>query len=214
MGNLVSHSQKYLFDLNNFDTGGGLNADTPPAPVFSESELADARAQGFAEGEKKGHADGLASRDQQIVTLTQKLTQDMAQLFAAEQERTQRFEQDVLRLTKSVLAQAFPVFNRYMGPEQLEKTIRDVMTSLEESSSVVIEVAPTDQDELSQRLKSFLAQHVGHVSILPHSDMTAGSFRMRWKDGGAIRDIDKLSRDIFEALARTLAEIEQKTHTS
>lgn len=201
---------KFLFDVNNFDHAAGYDPDAPVVPTYSEDELAAAKAQSFTEGEAKGKADGLASRDQQVVALTQKLTTDISILLKAEADRSARFEQELMHLTRSMFLQAFPILNGHVGLEQIEHSIRTVLSSLEETSSIIIEVAPLDQDELSQRLKSFLAQHVGQVSILPQSELAPGSFRMRWKDGGAIRDIETLSARIVDALGRALAEVAQK----
>jgi flagellar biosynthesis/type III secretory pathway protein FliH len=206
----VQEANKFLFDVNNFDHAAGYDPDAPVTPTYSEDDLAVGKSQAFAEGEKKGLADGLASRDQQIVALTQKLTTDIATLMSAEAGRASRFEQELIRLARAMFTQAFPILNDHFGWPQIEDSVKSVLGSLEESSSIIIEVSPQDQDELSTRLKGFLSQHVGQVSILPQSELAPGSFRMRWKDGGAIRDIETLKTMMIDALGRALAEPEQK----
>lgn len=201
---------KYLFDLNNFDTGAGANPEEPPPPMFSEEELAAARQAGFNEGLKKGLADGLASRDQQIVALTQKLTADMATLIGAEAARAKRFETELIELVTGSFTKMFPILNAHVGLSQIVDTISKILADTGDTSTVVIESAPTDYDDLHARLRPFLSQHEGQVTVLPQSDIEPGSFRMRWKDGGAIRDTRALSEQIIDAIGRTLAESAQK----
>ncbi len=195
---------KYLFDLNNFDSGVDFDPEHPPAPTFSEEEVAAARAAGFADGLKKGLADAQAGRDQQIVDLTRKISGDMHILLAAERGRQEQFEQDLISLVQDLYAKTFPILNAEYGLPQITETIKSVLSRIDDVASVVIEVSTEDLDDVSERLKPLIHQHTGQILMMPQSDLVPGSFRMKWKDGGAMRDTAQLAQELTEALAALL----------
>lgn len=197
---------KYLFDLHNFDKGMDFDPDNPPAPTYSQEQLDSARDSGFADGVKKGLADAQASRDQQILDLTRRITGDLKNLIAAEVSREKRFETELMTLVQALYKKTFPMLNDACGLPQITETIKKILSSLDDKSAITIEVAPQDFEELTDRLKSFLAQHEGDILIIPQGTIDSGSFRIKWKDGGAIRDTEKLAADLVSALSLTLAE--------
>lgn len=206
----MADTNKYLFDLHNFDSGIDFDPDNPPAPTFSEDELATARAEGMAEGIKKGLADAQVSRDQQIAALLTRMGTDVQKLITAETTRNQRFEQELIALVQSLYQKTFPILNSEYSSAQIAGTISSVLASLDDASLVAIEIAPQDMEDLSDRLKPMLTQHMGQVSIIPQTDVEAGSFRMKWKDGGAVRDVQALATQLSDALARALTDNQQK----
>lgn len=201
----MQEANKYLFDRNNFDLGADFDPDHPPAPTFSEEELATARAQGFADGVKKGLADAQASRDQQIVALTQKISADLKVLFAAEETRNTRFETELIALAQALFTRAFPILNEAIGQDQITAIITETLRELSSQASVTIETSTQDHDDLSQRLKPHLAAYDGQMLILPHQDLEPGSFRMKWQDGGALRDSAQVMNAMIEKLETVLA---------
>ena len=206
-------TNKYMFDLNNFDAGIGFDAENPPAPTFSEEELATAKQQGFNDGVKKGLADAAASRDQQVAQIVQKLGADISILLNAEAERARKFETELLTMVQALFIRAFPVLNHHFAQTQITATITEILQNLGENTSITIEISPTDLEEVSDRLRPLLSQHTGAVSILPQSDLDAGSFRLRWKDGGAIRDTQTLAEKITNELGLILAQTGQNGQT-
>lgn len=206
---MMTDANKYLFDLHNFDSGIGFDPENPPVPTFSEEELAAARAAGFADGVKKGLADAQASRDQQMLDLTRRITTDLQVLMSGEQVRNTRFETELLSLVQALYQKTFPILNAEYGLPQMVATIQATLSSLKETSMVVIEIAPQDMEDLTDHLKSMMAQHVGQITILPQSDIEAGSFRIKWKDGGAVRNPQELAEKLSTAITATLAEIRE-----
>jgi flagellar assembly protein FliH len=205
--------QKYLFDRHNFDVGA-IDPDHPPAPTFSEEDLAAAKATAFAEGHRQGLQDAQASRDQQLIEMTKKIATDLSILIKGEQIRNQQFETETLALAGTAYQKTFPLLNATFGLPQILATIKTTLTNLNRAPAVQIEVAPQDLDELSDRLKSFLNQHDTHITLITGSDLETGAFRMKWQDGGASRDPHHIAAQILTALGHTLAEPPQNPHTS
>lgn len=202
---------KYLFDRHNFDLGADFDPDNPPAPMFSEDELAAARAAGFADGVQKGLSDAQSSRDQQIVALTQKLAADIKTLLAAEDARAEKFESELITLAQHILTQAFPILNDTLGADQIAQMVTDILHDLPSKAAIVVETSTNDHDDLSQRLKPHLTAHEGQILILPATDIAPGSFRMKWQDGGALRDTGAILTQLQSALASALAQSHPKT---
>lgn len=205
--------QKYLFDRHNFDVGA-IDPDNPPPPTYNDADLTAARHDSFAKGQQKGLEDGKASRDQQILDLTRKMTAELATLTTNEADRAARFEHELMTLVVALYQKTFPILNTAYGIPQITATIKDTLGNLADQSTVQIEVAPQDLDEVSDRLKGFFATHDGQITLITGSDLETGQFRMKWQDGGAIRDPHALADQLTAALAQTLAEPPQNPHTS
>ena len=204
-------SRKYFFDLNNFDAHA--IDETPPATVFTEDEINTTRKDAFALGEKKGLADAQNLRDQHVVTLTQKISQGIDVLIAAEHAREAKFEQELIALTRGFLSHIFPILNDAYGMPQITHTISEVLNNLRAAPAVIINVSPHDFDELSSRLNAMMSQYDGQIQITQQPDISPGSFDMKWEQGGAVRDFDLITKTLVEKLAQTLAETSEKTHT-
>lgn len=204
---------KYLFDRNNFDAGA-IDPNALVVPTFSEEELEAARSQGFAEGLKQGQADAMASRAQTIAQHVGRLSTHIETLLKAEDARAQQFETELLSLTRTLFAQAFPLLNTRYGTEQIVDIILNTLRNLNESTDVVIEVSSTDLEEITDALRPLLNTHGDRIVIQPGIDLHEGDFRMKWKDGGALRDTQQLAQQIVTALSQSLAQDAQKDQTN
>ena len=207
-----SSAPKYLFDLHNFDAGA--MPDEPAEPVFSGEDMARARTEGYNEGHKMALEDAQASRDQQIVEITSRLTRDLQTLFAAEKARATMFQAELARLIKGIFDEAFPILGQKIGLDQMMATIHAIFEALGPHADIHVEVAPDDLNDVSLRLKPYLGTIDTQFHIQERADLAPGSFELKWQDGGALRDTQKLKTDILAAIDRALAESPEKTHTS
>ncbi len=201
---MTQELQKFLFDRLNFDHGAGYLPEHPPEPTFTSHELADAHARGITEGRTQAFKESQDSRDQKIIDLTQKITTATTALLSQESERSALYQNDVLKLIGALFQKAYPLLNNTYGLPQILETIKQVLSDLDEKAVVIIEVSTDDVNELSDRLKSFILQHNGQITILPHTDLVAGTCRMKWQDGGMIRDPQETAQKMIDALQETL----------
>lgn len=209
---MTQEMQKYLFDRNNFDIGA-IDPNNPPAPTFSEDELAAAKTSAFAEGHKKGLQDGQASRDQQVVGLITCLIEHIKELMAHEADRNAKFQDETVRLALALYQKTFPLLNDHFGLDQITATLTDTIQSMNAQTAIQVEVAAQDLNDLSDRLKPFLSSYDGQVTLLSGTDIAPGSFRVKWQNGGAVRDTNALSSELMKSLERILERMPEQPNT-
>lgn len=208
-------SRKYFFDLNNFD-GNSLPEPEedlpPPPPVFSEDELAAAKNISFEEGRSKGRQEEQQSRAQYIATQISELNTQILSLILSEQMREKKFEHEVIHLCRALIGKAFPLLTTREGYSEIENVIARVIAS-QPKSQIHIEVPKDDAEDIKSYLLSLKDIEADRLHIIG-TDLSRGSCRMKWQDGGAIRDHDALTSAIFAELDDVLAPPLQKVHNS
>lgn len=208
----MGKDNKYLFDLHNFDSGA-YQDEEPAAPVFSEDELAAGKTASFSEGYEKAKKEAQTARDTQIVQICEKLTTQIQYLFEQEESRVKAYQLETSKLVMDVFCAAFPILNDSFSLDQIHKTIYQVLENAPLSSAIHIELSPQDYDEVAGRLKPHIGSLDGKVQLVTHPDLSPGSFHIKWQDGGALRDTEKIKSDLVHALTHTLAQMNETSHT-
>lgn len=213
---MSTDGRKYFFDLNNFDGNTApepVEDLPPPPPVFSEEELAAAQSASFEEGRAAGRKDEQQSRAQYIAAQVAELNTQILSLFLAEQIREKKFEQEVIHLCRALVTRLFPSLTVREGYAEIENIIERVISN-QTASQIHIEVPKEDAEDIKTYLLSLKDIEPGRLHITGVDTLTKGSCRMKWQDGGALRDHDALIRSIFAELDEVLAPLPQKVHNS
>lgn len=213
---MSSEGRKYFFDLNNFDSNAIPEPEEdlpPPPPVFSEEELAGAQKISFEEGRIAGHQEEKQSREQYIATQISELNTQILSLILAEQIREKKFEQEVVYLCHALLEKVFPALTARQGTEEIESILARVIAK-QPLSQIHIEVPTDDVKEVQKHLSALKDIEPDRLHIIGASDLTKGSCRMKWQDGGAIRDYEALATAVFAELDGVLAPPPQKGQNS
>lgn len=205
----ASSSKKFLFDIHVFDEEGkDLNAlpDLPPPPMFSEGELAQAHADGFAQGKKEGLAEAAASREQFIARLLETISAHFQTLFAAEHMREKEYEHESARLALTILNKIFPVLNEQVGQEELKKAIVDILGQSAGKGVIEIEVAEDCAGEIDALLRRKWpeGEKAPAYTVKGRADLKTGACRMIWADGGAVRSPAVIAEKMKERLIALL----------
>lgn len=201
-------TKKFMFDLHSFDAPEEDEEDLePPPPTFSEEELATARQAGYDEGFKKATEESAASRDQYLAQQFEVIKQNYTQLFSAELERAEVFEREVVALCKVMIARCFPVLNEEYGQAELEAIIKQAFEQNEGVSEIVVFLRSEDKDDIETRME-LMNPRPEHLICEVDDSLDAGSVKMKWKDGGAIRDPVAMGEKIADILTKTLASAE------
>jgi flagellar assembly protein FliH len=208
--------RKYFFDLNNFDGNSVPEPEEdlpPPPPVFSEDELAAAKDISFEEGRAVGHKQEQQSRAQYIAAQISELNTQILSLVLSEQMREKKFEHEVIHLCRSLIGRAFPLLTTKDGYFEIENVIARVI-STQPKSQIHIEVPKEDVEEIKATLATLKDIEIDRLHIIGAEDLSQGSCRMKWQDGGAIRDHAALATAILKELDEVLAPPVQKVHNS
>jgi flagellar assembly protein FliH len=217
MGEDVStEGRKYFFDLNNFDGTSAPEPEEdlpPPPPVFSEDELETEKKQSLEEGRIIGRQEEQQSRAQYIATQISELNTQILSLILSEQIREKKFEQEVIHLCRALVGKLFPALLPTAGYTEIETVIERVI-SKQPLSQIHIEVPKDDAEDIKTYLLSLKDIEPNRLHIHGVDNLSKGSCRMKWQDGGAVRDHQALSQAIFAELDEVLAPIPQKVQNS
>jgi len=213
----MSQKEKFLFDTS-FDSekareakaraaAEAAAAEVPPAPTFSEEELAAARESAFAEGKAAGLAEGedshsrrLADAVEALLPQCDKLTQELA---ALDVER----HRSVLEAAMTVVRKLFPRLARDNGLDEMQAVVDDCLERLRDEPRLVIRCADQDLDALKERIELSVERSgfEGKLVFLADDRIANGDVRVEWADGGAERDLAGLWKEIDAVIARALA---------
>jgi flagellar assembly protein FliH len=203
---IAKKAKKFLFDVNNFDAPEIEEDLPPPPPMFSEDELAQAKATSFDQGRAAGRGEADASREKYVAGVMDKVSAKLDELLNAETARAAAYEAEVVALAASIFAKLFPGLNERHGLAEIERVVADVLESQSEQPEIVLEVGPDDAEEVRAYIDGTDrgARSKGACRVQPNPALGKGDCRMYWNDGGAIRDIAGLTAQIAARLDETL----------
>lgn len=218
-------TEKFLFNTNIFDEPDIEEEEEiviPPPPTFSEDELETVRRtthdRAYEQGKKDGVDHERTSREEAVAQVLKRIEQQASLLFAAEHERERIFETEVLRTTLSIFEKLFPDYTQRTGFEELQSAIHHILQKQDNQSEIVIEVNADIRDGINDFITSLslLGNTRQRFDIRANQAMSAGQCAMYWKDGGAIRNNEKLAGEIRtfiqDTLAGTLANLHDGTN--
>jgi flagellar assembly protein FliH len=221
----LTKSNKFLFDLNNFDAPEEeeiieneeeIEELEPPPPTFSEEELETAKAVSHAAGRSEGIKEERARREQFVAESLKTITDNFSTLFAAEIYREKQYEEESLKLALQIIDMVAPSLSSRLGYEALKQTLKDVIKSQSEQSEIIIEVNPEYAADIDSLMEDMWTdkENAPRYKILADSGLEKGACKLSWKDGGMIRDPAKTANDIKTSIEDLLVEQVMKTHNS
>jgi flagellar assembly protein FliH len=195
--------RKYFFDLNKFDEPDMVEVEVeapPPPPMFSLDELGHAKEVSFEEGRRAGLAEAEISRGNYIAHQMNEIAQSIGQLFDQEQYRQAQFEREVLSVAESAMQALFPALTRSHALAEIKDMIRDVLKREITAPHISIEVPMDDAEHIQNYVDQIKLDNKGIITVKADPNLSAGNCRILWKDGGAIRDHNAISREILRQL--------------
>lgn len=209
-------SNKFLFDLHNFDTPNEEEQNiveeeidlTPPPPTFTEDDLDAAKTMAHSHGHSEGVREERAKREQQIADNLAQISSNFETLFAAEIYRERQYEEESIKLAASIIEQLAPSLNQRFGKDELKNLLKDVMQSQANQSEIRIEVHPDYAGEIDQFIESLWDNNdqAPKCRVVASSEIELGGCSLSWKDGGMIRDPQKMAADMKEAIENLLVD--------
>lgn len=208
---LPSKEKKFFFDNIHFDETEeeiSEEEDTPPPPTFSEEELSDARRTSYERGKEDGIAEAHRSFEKQTEVLLEVVARDIQTLFTSEDERAKLYETEAVRLADTIFKRLFPVLNERHGIDEITSVIEKVIQSQPETHGIQLYVAPVFRDQIEEHIRNnpHIQNAGGSVNVMADDALEAGDCRLKWKDGGGLRDISTLSAQIAKEIEVLLAD--------
>jgi flagellar assembly protein FliH len=210
----LTHTNKFLFDLNNFDAPEKedileeIEDIEPPPPTFSEEELETAKAVAHAAGRNEGLQEERGRREQFVADTLKRISDNFSTLFAAETYRERQYEEEALRLALQVIETIAPSLNNRLGQEALKHALKNVLKSQSEHSEIIIEVHPETASDIDTLIETIWPDKdsAPRYKTLADSNLEKGACKLSWKDGGMVRNPSKMVNDIKTAIESLLVE--------
>lgn len=206
--------KKFFFDVNIFDAPEKEEVPEdlpPPPPTFSEDELSAAKDMAFEQGRQQGRREETQSREQQVSTLLEKIADDFAHLFAAEQLRENIYEKESLKLTLKALDLIFPSMNDRLGQGEVQSIIEKTLIDHRKKKEISIFVPAGMKGDIEMLISRIRANEHEEAlwRVIEEDSLSPGDCRMEWSDGGAVRDSRKTARDIHRNIEALLGPVQE-----
>ncbi len=209
---MITTDEKFLFNMHVFDAAHTEPVEEDLPPVFTEDELLSAQKKSFEEGKKQGQTEEKSKRDAHVMALLASIQQNASALFMAEHEREKRFEQESVALSLALFEKIFPLMAERYGFAELRAALQKTLESHTGKQKITLFVQPDFVADIQQALQSLQA-HTPDLSFTITQDpaLTSGASRVKWDDGGTLRDIGALAQEITQILKETLAGYDTKS---
>nr|WP_321460686.1 FliH/SctL family protein [uncultured Cohaesibacter sp.] len=210
----MSQAARYLFDLDFAAPPEPeveeLIEEIPPEPMITVAEherlLAQAKAQAFAEGEKKANENREQLASEQNVALQQQLIEEISMVYAEVGLLMQRLERDASQLA---FAFASRFAERLVAQEpkgEIMALLNQILAPLRKTPHISIRLNDAVADDIKTAVDQQMSElgFTGNLTILPDPVVMPGDCEVEWVDGGigrnlrtAIRQVEQLLEDHF-----------------
>jgi flagellar assembly protein FliH len=186
-------------------------AEEPPPPVFSEAELAAARAAAHAEGEAVGHQAAAAANEARITELVQQIAVAVPTLVNDRDQAVTAVSHEAARLAHAMVRRLMPELARRYRIEEIEAVVLDSLNKALDQPRIIIRAPADVAGYLGDRLETVARQHgfAGRVIVLSEQNLGPSDVKVEWGDGGAERCIQRAWGDIEATVQRVVAKLEQ-----
>ena len=207
--------RKFLFDVS-FDDATTRAAPEPeveaeeappPPPVFTEADLAAARAEGEACGYTAGEQAERERTERLAAESVDRLAGELASLAEQVAAIGGAAERRAMECGLAVARKLVPELLRREGAGEIEAVMRAALRDMFEEPRIVLRVSDGVLDLIKPRMDGLAAENGfdGRVVILAEDGMVDGDCRIEWADGGVERSAARLSAQIETAVARALS---------
>ncbi len=199
--------QPFFFDTNNFDDEEELSEEELAAiPEFTRDELEAAKAAAFEEGKRAGFQDSETNITNQLLAISQKISQSIDALIAAEHNREATFENETVHLSAVIFSKAFPQFMKTFGKDELQNAIKSALSEKTTPDTLQLELNTKLEAALSGFIKEHAEELGKHLTIKTNDELSDNNAMINWPSGGLICKHDQTAKKIFDILNQSLAE--------
>ncbi|MEO8683529.1 MAG: hypothetical protein ABI414_01680 [Devosia sp.] len=197
---------RFKFDLDLGDRPKAAPRPTVPEDLVAQL-VAQAREEAFAEGVAAGERNATAHAAQTMATAATALAARTAEMAASLDDASAIHLRESVELAASIGRKlAVHLLARYPTAE-LDALIAECMASLQSVPHLVIRCHPDIADAVRDIATGHMSTSgfAGRLIVLGDPDQRLGDGRLEWVDGGLVRDISAVSRQIDSKISAYLA---------
>lgn len=199
---------RFTFDLDLATGSRGAPLPEPSMPERLVAELiAQAREDSYAEGVKAGERNATAVAAQTLAAAAGTLATQGAEMAAALDDATLQARREAIELAASIGRKlALHLLARFPTVE-LDALIAECMQSLNGVPHLVVRCHPS----IADGIRDIATAHMhatgfsGRLVVMGDPDLRLGDGRLEWVDGGLVRDIGAVSKDIDSKISAYLS---------
>jgi flagellar assembly protein FliH len=204
---MMAQPARFTFDLDL----GKRSTSAPPKPTVPEDLVAQlvaqAREDAYAEGLAAGERNATSMAAQTLASAAGMLATQTAEMAAALDDATLQARRDAIELAASIGRKlALHLLARFPTLE-LDALIAECMQSLNGVPHLVVRCHPNIADEIRDIATAHMqtSGFSGRLIVMGDPDIRLGDGRLEWVDGGLVRDIGAISKDIDRKITAYLA---------
>lgn len=205
---MTSAPARFTFDL---DLGKRTRPTAPPEPTMPErlvaELLAQAREDAYAEGVAAGERNAASVAAQTLAAAAGTLATQSAEMAAALDDATNQVRREAVELAASIGRKlALHLLARFPTIE-LDALIAECMQSLNGVPHLVVRCHPSIADGIRDVASAHMqtSGFAGRLVVMGDPDLRLGDGRIEWVDGGLVRDIGAIAKDIDLRISAYLA---------
>ncbi|WP_127142369.1 FliH/SctL family protein [Pelagibacterium montanilacus] len=195
---------RFMFDL---DLGRAPRNSRAVDSDEVDAMLARARQEGFEDGLAQGRATSEAEAGEKLAKAAEKLAGDAAAAARALDARQARDREDAVRLAAAIARKLAAHLIARQPARELAALLEECMGALGHAPHLVVRCHPDLCDAVRDiaQARMDLAGFSGRLVVMGDPDISLGDGRLEWVDGGLVRDINAISRDVDARIAAYLA---------
>jgi flagellar assembly protein FliH len=202
---------RFTFDLDLSERAAAARTAPPHIPSVPEELvaqlIAQAREEAYAEGVAAGERDAVTMAAQTLAAAAATLATQTAEMAAALDDAATVARRDAVELAASIGRKlALHLLARYPTVE-LEALIAECMQNLSGVPHLVVRCNPAIADGIRDIATAHMqtSGFAGRLVVMGDPDQRLGDGRLEWVDGGLVRDIGAVSKDIDVKISAYLA---------
>ena len=203
----MAQPARFTFDL---DLGKRTKPSAPPEPTMPErlvaELLAQARQEAYAEGLAAGERNATAMAAQTLAAAAGTLATQSAEMAAALDDAAANAQREAVELAASIGRKlALHLLARYPTVE-LDALIAECMQSLNGVPHLVVRCHP----DIADGIRDIATAHMhtsgfaGRLVVMGDPEQRLGDGKLEWVDGGLVRDIGAIAKDIDRKISAYL----------
>lgn len=205
---MASSPARFTFDL---DLGTRTKTSAPPEPTMPERLVAEliaqAREEAYAEGLVAGERNATSVAAQTLAAAAGTLATQSAEMAAALDDATHQSRREAIELAASIGRKlALHLLARYPMVE-LDALIAECMQSLQGVPHLVVRCHPAIADGIRDIATAHMqtSGFSGRLVVMGDPELRLGDGRLEWVDGGLVRDMGAIAKDIDLKISAYLA---------
>lgn len=166
-----------------------------------------ARDEGYADGLQAGEHGAAARAAQALATAAGQLAAQTAQMAAALDDAAAAGRREAVELAASIARKLAVHLLARQPTAELRALIAECLANLAGVPHLVIRCHPELADRIREIATAQMATSgfTGRLIVMGDPEQRLGDGRLEWADGGLVRDINAISRDIDTRIAAYLA---------